>query len=819
MKFILSFLLVQLFSFATTAQTAVISGYVTSEKEPVPYASIKLTGIALGTVTDSVGSFVIKNIPGGDYMFQVSAIGYDNFEKIICIRENENFTITVSLTAISKSLNEVVVTGVSKATLIRENPIAIASVSSKQIEQTNECNIIDVLVKNVPGLNAVKTGVNISKPFIRGLGYNRVLTLYDGIRQEGQQWGDEHGIEVDAYNIDRVEVIKGPSSLMYGSDALAGVLSFFPFVPNSNDKKLHGKFISEYQTNNNLIGSGLRLGYNDNHFLFSVRGSYRMAKNYRNAIDGRVYLTNFDEKSLSALAGYKTGKGSTYFNFTLYDNRQAIPDGSRDSLTRNFTKQIYEGDNDTIRNRPIVSDAELNSYKVPALSQHIQHYRMYMHGFYQLDNGDIDVLLGVQQNVRREYNHPTMPEQAGMYVRLNTLNYGLRYNMPKFSNIEAAIGVNGMLQKNKSLSATDFPVPDYNLYDEGMYVYAKWKYNKWSVIGGVRYDIRHIQWKDFFVKENPSTGFEEHVNTADTANAILQFTAYKKTFQGLSASTGLTFQITQQISLKANIGRAYRAPNITEMGSNGLDPGAHIIYLGNRNFNPEFSLQEDIGASARFNNFSADISIFNNNIQNYIYLNLVTDANRNPILDAQGNKTYQYQQAAAQLYGAEIWAAIHPEKLRGFRFDNSLAIVYGFNRKTTYKGKGINGEYLPLIPPLKLLSSISKTINPDSKYFTYLTPKIEMEFSAAQDRYLALNNTETSTPAYVLLNFGTVTEIRYSKSKTLQVQLQMNNLLDKSYQSNLSRLKYFEYYMTSPDGRLGIYNMGRNICFKIILPF
>lgn len=82
-------------------------------------------------------------------------------------------------------------------------------------------------MKNVPGLNAVKTGSNISKPFIRGLGYNRVLTLYDGIRQEGQQWGDEHGIEVDAYNMDHAEVIKGPASLMYGSDALAGVVSFF----------------------------------------------------------------------------------------------------------------------------------------------------------------------------------------------------------------------------------------------------------------------------------------------------------------------------------------------------------------------------------------------------------------------------------------------------------------------------------------------------------------------------------------------------------------------------------------------------------------
>ncbi|MFT3701266.1 MAG: TonB-dependent receptor [Agriterribacter sp.] len=819
MKLILSFLISTSFLLACNAQTAMIAGSVTYGNKSISYATITLTGIAEGKVTDSIGRFIIKDIPAGNYILRVSAVGYNNFEKTITLREYDKLTLNISLTVNSKSLSEVVVTGVSKATLIRENPIAIASVSSRQIEQTNESNIVDALVKNVPGLNAVKTGANISKPFIRGLGYNRVLTLYDGIRQEGQQWGDEHGIEVDAQNIDRAEVIKGPASLMYGSDALAGVVSFFAFIPDSDDKKLHGKFTSEYQTNNNLIGNGFRIGYNGKHFLVAVRGSYRMAKDYRNPVDGRVYLTNFNEKNMSALVGYKTDKGFTHLNVTMYDNRQAIPDGSRDSLTRKFTKQIYEGDKDTITSRPIVSNDELNSYKVPALAQHIQHYRMYLHNFYQVGNGDIDFLLGIQQNIRSEYNHPTVPEQAGMYVRLNTLNYGLRYNMPKFSNIETSIGVNGMLQNNRSLNATDFPIPDYNLYDGGIYGYAKWKYDSWSISGGFRYDVRHVQWSDFYVGTNSLTGFNERVSIPDTANASLRFAACKRTFQGLSASVGITFQASGQISFKANIGRAYRAPNITEMGSNGLDPGAHIIYLGNRNFNPEFSLQEDVGMSGRFKSISADISIFNNNIQNYIYLNLVTDASGNAVIDPQGNKTYQYEQAAAQLYGAEIWLALHPEELKGFRFDNSMAIVYGYNRKMTYRGKKVNGEYLPLIPPLKLLSSVSQTIKPASKYFTSVIPKIEMEFSAGQNRYLGLNNTETRTQPYVMLNVGMATETRYSNTQALQFQFQVNNLFNKAYQSNLSRLKYFEYYAASPGGHLGIYNMGRNICFKIILTF
>lgn len=814
--FVVSFLLI--INALCVAQTKIITGIVKDikTKQILPYCNVSLLNINKGTHTGHNGEFSIEITSTiREPKIVISYIGYQT-DTIEIIDSKSDYILF--LKSSEEKLNEVVVTGVSKATLIKENPVSIISVSSKALDKSIESNIIDALVKNVPGLNAVKTGPNISKPFIRGLGYNRVLTLYDGIRQEGQQWGDEHGIEVDGYNMQRVEVIKGPSSLMYGSDALAGVVSLIPYIPNEKDSIVKGRFLSEYQSNNGLIGNGLRLGFSSAHWLWAVRGNYRIAKNYSNSIDGRVYNTGFQEANTSGLIGYTSRKGYTHLNFTLYDNFQGIPDGSRDSLTRKFTKQLYEANLDDIKNREMASDAELNSYQLSPLHQHIQHYRVYSNNHYQIGKGEINATIGFQKNIRREYNHPTEPKQAGLYVTLNTINYSLQYNAPRFLNIETTIGTNGMYQNNASKNATDFPIPNYNLIDIGVYLYAKWKCNKWTIGAGVRYDTRMLSSANLYLNTNPINGFTIQSNANDL-NSVLQFPAFNKTFTGTSISAGSTYQITSVIGIKFNIAKGYRAPSITEYASNGLDPGAHIIYLGNKNFVPELSLQEDIGIISNFKDLTASISIFNNSIQHYIYLSQLVDAQGNPINIAQGNKIFQYQQAEAQLYGAEIFLGIHPSILKGFSINNNFSWIYGFNAKQEYKGTGINGEYLPFIPPIKLVSTINQDIKINHKILSAINLKLEVDFNAAQNRYLALYETETPTAGYTLFNASFGMDINYSKKQILQLQCQVNNLFDLAYQSNLSRLKYFEYYSKTPKNTPGIYGMGRNICFKLILPF
>lgn len=804
--------------FCASARGQIIRGTVKDAvtAQPLGFCSVTLLHAKSGTMTDAKGGFKLNLLQStAGQRLVVSNIGYE--PDTVQLTSTDHLDIL--LHPLQSTLNNVVVTGVSRATLVRENPAAVALVSAKLIERSTESNVIDVLVKNVPGLNAVKTGPNISKPFIRGLGYNRVLTLYDGIRQEGQQWGDEHGIEVDAYNIDRAEVIKGPASIMYGSDALAGVVSLIPAGTVEKKEVLYGKWVSEYQSNNGLIGNGVKLAYAGSRWTYTAAGSYRMARNYANQIDGRVYNTGFRETNATAGVRYTGTKSTSNLNFTLYDNLQGIPDGSRDSLSRRFTRQVWESNGDKVNDRPVVPDGVLRAYQLSPLHQHIQHYRLYGSRHYETDKGAIDLLLAFQQNIRREYNHPTLPQQAGMHVRLNTINYGFRYNTLAWANGEVSLGVNGMYQGNRSRDATDFPIPDYRLLDAGAYIFTKWKQGAWTFSGGARYDIRHLQGNDFYTLTDTATGFAKKLSAPDYPGVVNQFPAFSKLFKGVSLSIGTTYQVNESIHLKANIARGYRAPGITEFASNGLDPGAHIIYLGNRSFGPEFSLQEDIGADLHGRNGSFSISLFNNWIQHYIYLSQVTDANGHTLTDAQGNKTYQYQQSSAQLYGMEAMLSLHPAGIKGLQFTQAFSAIHGYNRRPDYKGKGINGAYLPLIPPLKWVSNLSQTITTTSTLFKEINAGIEAEYNAAQNRYLALDNTETATPAYALVMVSLGTKIRYAKSNAIVLQLQVNNVFDKTYQSALSRLKYFEYYNRPAGAPSGIYNMGRNVCLKAVVGF
>ena len=716
----------------------------------------------------------------------------------------------------------IVVTGVSKAVSIRRDPVAIAVIDKNYINDHPAAGNVIAEIANIPGVSAVTTGPNISKPFIRGLGYNRVVTAEDGIRQEGQQWGDEHGIEVDQNSIDRIEVIKGPASLTFGSDAIGGVVNLLT-APPVEEGKILGSVTGNYGTNNGLINTSLQLQGNQNGFVWGTVLSDKEAKNYQNQHDGRVYATGFKEKDARVMFGLNKSWGHSYMNASVFDDMQAIPDGSRDSLTRKFTYQVSDEDG----TRPIVPESMLNSYNIPVLHQHVQLNRIYNNTSIHLGNGNLLVNLGYQYSHRREFTHPTEPDIPGLNLQLTTYTYDVKYNYPLGNEYETTFGVNGMYQNNSLGNGTDFPIPAYKQFDFGPFFVVKKTFGKLDLSGGARFDTRSFNgqaaYLDTTVQYYPK--LYKGPNPTSGTNIVEQFDALKKNFSGPSGSIGGTYNFSDKFLLKANLASGYRAPSISELSANGADPGSQIFHVGNSDFKPEFSVQGDFGAFLTLKNVSASVELFDNQINNYIFQQQILNANGNPErVNADGTSNpngiyskFTYVQSKARIDGGEFSVDIHPIPM--IHFLNTLSVIYGTNLGT---GGSVPDslKYLPFIPPLhthsELRASFPKALNKFKNIYAFAG----FDHFNSQNRFFAAYGTETFTAGYNLLSAGIGANVVNASGRTVvELNIEATNLANVNYQSNMSRLKYFDNPNVQAGVQPGIFNMGRNISFKVVVPF
>jgi iron complex outermembrane receptor protein len=304
-----------------------------------------------------------------------------------------------------------------------------------------------------------------------------------------------------------------------------------------------------------------------------------------------------------------------------------------------------------------------------------------------------------------------------------------------------------------------------------------------------------------------------------------QFPALSKSFSGFSGSFGATYNFSDRFLIKANIARGFRAPSIAELSANGPDPGSQIYHVGNSGFRPEFSLQEDIGAALSLPQVTASISLFDNHIQNYIFQEQILDGNGNPERvnpDGTPNPNGQYSlftyvQSAARIYGGEFYLDIHP--VSWLHFENSLSLTYGTN--LINGGKAPDSlKYLPFMPPPHTHSELRATYAKGFGGFKNGYAFIGFDHYNAQNRFFSAYGTETYTAGYDLLSAGLGVDIvNKTGKKVVQLFIEGTNLANVNYQSNMSRLKYFDNPVVPPGIQPGIFNMGRNVSFKVVVPF
>ena len=649
-------------------------------------------------------------------------------------------------------LNELVVTGVTGDTKLKNSTAPISIISGKELRQTTSTNIIDAIAKQ-PGVSQITTGSGISKPIIRGLGYNRIIVMNEGVRQEGQQWGDEHGIEIDPQNVNSVEILKGPASLMYGSDAMAGVLILHgsPIMPEGEMK---ATVSTEYQTNNGLFDYSLNFAGHEKAFVWDGRFTDKMAHAYKNKYDGYVPGSQFKERAARLMFGLNEAWGHSHLTGSVFHQTPSIIEGERDEETGELE----------------CTTDDVKTYSKALPFQQIWHYKAVWDNSFNLPKGWLKAIFGYQQNQRQEFEENA--DEYELYFKLHTMTYDVRYISQEWNGWKIAGGINGMWQQSLNLGEEAL-IPEYKLFDIGGYATISKTMDNLTLNGGLRYDNRHI---DF----------------------------HSRNFSSVSGSIGAIWNVCQHTNLRLNIARGFRAPNMSELGSDGIHEGTLRYEIGNPDLKPEYSWQADLGLDFSSEYISAQVALFTNRIENYIFSERINEVKE------EGFRTYQYTQGDARLLGFEAGFDLHP--IHRVHFQNTFSFVDAQQMNANEDAK-----YLPMTPAPRWTSELKYEITHHGHTtFNNAYVALGLECNLAQNHYYKVDDTETRTPSYTLLSLSAGTDLNIHKKKVAELYVTADNLLDCAYQNHLSRLKYCD--VNNATGRQGVYNMGRNIVFKAIIP-
>jgi len=782
--FFLSMILLYHFSNAQTKTT--LNGKVidASSRQPLAGAVISLVDMRLSTLSDSAGNFVFRNIPSGHTSIEISFVGYSTLV--------DHIDLTGAITkefALQSSVVEneaVTVTAVATSTSIRKAPIAITRVSKAELLATPSTNIIDAISKQ-PGISQVTTGPAISKPVIRGLGYNRLVVINDGIRQEGQQWGDEHGIEIDENSVSRIEIVKGPASLIYGSDAIAGVVNIITTVPTPNNT-IKGNILTGFQTNNLQRSLYANLAGNKNGFNWSAWGDYKAAADYRNKYDGRVYNSKFNEKNFGGYIGVNRSWGFSHLIVSSFNQKTGIIEGGRDAAG-NFIK-LFPGGLDAPPEKE-----DFNSTRPQFPYQHIQHFKLTSENSFKAGSGRITLNAAWQNNIRSEFGDPDMPDDPELKFVLHTFNYNTAYHFDDKKGWNLSLGLNGMQQTNRNKGA-EVLIPEYSLFDIGAYIYTQKTINKLTLSGGIRVDNRSLNSKAF------------------TEGTDVKFTAFKKDFSNVSGSAGISYAASKSVTLKANFARGFRAPSIPELGSNGTHEGTNRYEYGDQSLKSETSLQGDLALEYNSDHFLFNTSVFYNNINNFIfYRKLLAAGGGDSLVLVDGNliNAFKFSQHDAALYGIESKIDLHPHPVDWLHWESTFSYVRGKFRNAI---EGVNN--VPFVPAARWINELRAELLSKGKCIRNVAIYAELDHTFQQKNAFTAYDTETATDGYTLLNAGISGNIIRHNKTICNVYLVASNITDVAYQNHLSRLKYTD--VNPLTGRQGVFNMGRNFTVKLNFP-
>lgn len=773
-----------------------IAGVVSDEEGlPLPGATIVVSPGSHGVVSGEDGRYSISGIQPGACFLTASFLGYEQY--IDSLKLSDNIVLNIQMEPALQNLQEVEISGEYAHIRSREESLNLEVVNDEFLKQNLGGSLMKSL-ERLPGVDAFGIGSGQSKPVIRGLGFNRVVVIDQGIKHQGQQWGSDHGLEIDQYSVDQVEVIKGPSSMMYGSDAIGGVIK----LDQTELPELYswgGSMDLSAASNNALLGGSLKLYARADKFYASLRTTYQDYGDYRvpaDSVDIYSYPAPLHKNFLRNTAGQE---GALHFEAGWLNN----------GFSSRFFISALENKNGFFANAHGLEPRMVNTALHDRSSRDIQyphhrvsHYKAVNQTVWRKEQHTLEAELGFQRNFRQEWseyvNHGYMPP-----VVPDTLTFpsDLEREFEKYTysgNIRSTLHLNGDLKiisglqaeyQDNRIEGRGFIIPAFEQFTSGAFLVLKKKIAGHSLISaGLRYDFGHItikEYQDWF----PSP----HIQRTDTTWLTVQRADQAvRVFSNLTWSLGYNLNL-DHLSLKANIGKSFRTPLAKELGANGVNYHHFSYEVGDPDLDPETAYQLDAGVEWHTQRFAIGMSPFLTFFDNYIYLNPSFEHDR---LYGNGNQVFYYTQSEVFRYGGEIHA--HYQVLRSLKL--GLIGEYIYSLQLSGEKEGFT---LPFSPPASLLVHL--------KYHRDQHWKISEPYLSTDLRLVASQNfivpPEVTTPGYRVIDLGAGGKIQVN-DHYVSVSMQIQNLLNR---------KYFDH--TSYYRLINVPEAGRSFIVNITIPF
>lgn len=758
-------------SYILNAQNiGLLHGTIIDSKTSKPIPNVIISLDSMMELTNNNGNFVFKGLNQGTHHIDIQKSGYEPTSYRIDLRSDSK-NVIIPINEKVNNIDEIFLSKRDRKSAERESSIISLTVNKEFLEKNRESSLMQTLDK-IPGVSSMNIGSGQSKPVIRGMGFNRVAVVQNGIKHEAQQWGSDHGLEIDQYGVESVQIIKGPASLLYGSDAVGGVINLeSPSIPLKNTFQGSVNLLAE--SNNNLIGLSSGFKFRKEKWYYNGRLTYRDYGDYKVPTD----KINFD--------GY---------TFTLYKNHlrntagqeanAAFSVGYTDGHIKSETffsnvnaKNGFFANAHGLEVRNSQIDYDFSSRDIDLPSHQVNHFKVSNNTTLSFLSHSLNIDAGFQNNYREEYSEPIphgyMPKPADSRERIfnkNTLTVNVTDVVQVYDRHEIITGFN-VEQQNNRIGGWGFLIPAYNRFSAGGFIYDKYAISfDLHLQTGLRYDYGNYKTAAYY-DWYPSQVTDSNGNT----NELALQRAQDKTlhFKNFSGSVGLSY-LVRNTTYKINAGKSFRMPLASELASDGVNYHMYRFERGNMNLAPESSYQLDLEVSRSEKNFSVAISPFLNYFDNYLYLNPTSKY-------FETLQIYEYTQAKVFRAGGEITTSVKVTK----NLDLDASGEYVYSRQKSGPKKDFT---LPFSPPLSGLLTVRYNLH-KILFFN------NTSFSAMYRIAATLNEIvppENITPGYQVFNISFFSTIKTFKNKTLDIRIKINNVLNTTYFNHTSFYRLIE---------------------------